>query len=65
MKTQEELNRELSQMRKKFIEDNNISCDTCSKKRGTKCKSKVYCIVKDPIFNLGYVEKDSSNHEKL
>lgn len=52
-------------MRKKFIEDNKLSCDTCSKKHGAKCKSKVYCIVKDPIFNLGYVEKDSSNHEKL
>ena len=59
MKTQEELNNELSQMREKFIKDNNLSCDTCIKKQKTRCKSKTYCIVKDIVFNSSYVEKDN------
>lgn len=63
MKIQEELNKELSQMREKFIKDNNLSCDTCIKKQGIRCKSKTYCIVKDIVFNSSYVKKDLTEEE--
>lgn len=53
--------KELREMRDKFVEEHNLKCSNCHywelKKKG-KCSSKVYCIVRDNVFNCNYKEKN-------
>ena len=55
------LNKELSEMREQFIKKHNLKCADCAywerHKKG-KCASKVYCIVRDNVFNSNYKEKE-------
>lgn len=59
-----EINRELSQLRNDILNKYGLSCETCAKKNGKKCKSKVYCIVKDNVFFCAYVAKQPAAAEK-
>ena len=46
-----EINKELRELRKKFIDEHGLSCEKCSYlKADKKCGSKVYCIVRDNVF---------------
>jgi len=56
-KTFENLNNELTELRHRFIADNNLKCENCQKFINGKCSSKVYCIVKDIVMFCAYVEK--------
>ena len=56
-KTFENLNKELRELRHRFIIDNNIRCENCQRFVNGKCKSKVYCIVNDNVMVCAYVEK--------
>ncbi len=49
-----ELNRRFQALVENFIKQNNLSCDTCSRNENGKCKSKVYCIVRDKNYFLAY-----------
>ena len=53
--------KELSEMRKQFIKQHNLKCENCDyweKHRKGKCASKVYCIVRDNVFNCNYKVKE-------
>ena len=53
-----EINKELDNLRKKFIEEHGLSCEKCSHlKANGKCSSKVYCIVRDNVFFTPFEEK--------
>lgn len=56
-KTFENLNRELRELRQKFISDNHIKCENCQRFQKGKCVSKVYCIVNDNVLFCAYIEK--------
>lgn len=54
------LEKELSIIREDFIKKHNLKCETCKhweEKRKGECSSKVYCIVRDAVFNCNYKEK--------
>ena len=42
-----ELNKRFSELIANFINENSLSCESCQKYVRGKCKSKVYCAVKD------------------
>ena len=58
-KTFENLNKELKEMRRKFIVNNNIKCENCQRFINNKCTSKVYCIVNDNVLFCAYIEKSN------
>ena len=60
-----DLNRELTSIRKNIIEKYNLSCKTCAHQKGTRCKSKTLCIVKDAIFYSSYVAKERGEQSTL
>ena len=58
---QEKLQAELNTMRRDFINRHNLKCENCEyweKKRKNACSSKVYCIVRDGVFNCNYKERE-------
>lgn len=60
-----EINKELSNLRKKFIEEHGLSCENCSYlKANGKCASKIYCIVRDNVFYTPFEEKSNENQSK-
>lgn len=59
---------ELREMRDEFIKEHNIECKNCEyweKNRKGKCASKVYCIVRDNVFNCNYRQKKNPSKESL
>ena len=56
-KTPEYINKELMEMQRDYVMNNNLSCINCQRFIKNKCTSKVYCIVRDPAFFCAYIEK--------
>ena len=56
-KTFENLNKELREIKRRFIADNNIRCENCQRFINGKCKSKFYCIINDNVMFCAYIEK--------
>ena len=55
-----EINRELRELKNKFIEEHKLSCERCSYlKPNGKCASKVYCIVRNNVFFTPFEEKSN------
>lgn len=53
------INKELSEMRKKFLKKYNISCTTCTHHTETnRCTSKINCIVREQVFISPYKKKE-------
>ena len=56
-KTPENINKELMEMQRDYVINNNLSCVNCQRFVKNKCTSKVYCIVRNPAFFCAYIEK--------
>ena len=54
----QELNKKLRTLIADFIKENNINCERCLKFIEGKCKSKTYCIVKDKVAYVSFLEAE-------
>lgn len=56
---QKSINKELSEMREKFMKKYGINCSTCAHHTKTdRCTSRVNCIVREKIFFSPYRKKE-------
>ena len=58
-KEQININKELSEMREKFLKEHGIDCSTCANHTKTdRCTSRVNCIVREKVFFSLYRKKE-------
>ena len=56
------LTEEWKQMLSNFIKNNNLSCNSCKHRKGSRCKKKLYCIVK---YGHGLVLYEEEDNDKI
>ena len=55
-----EINKELIELKNKFVEEHGLSCEKCSYlKVNGRCSSKIVCIVRDNVFFTPFKEKSN------